>query len=59
MQSMLQCLQSLTFMNYALIGQLVVSLGSLNELSSIIKNSSITNLERKRLGKGKQDGVAA
>lgn len=47
MQSMLQCLQSLSFMDYALIGELIVSLGSLNELSSVIKNSSIANLERK------------
>lgn len=47
MQSMLQCLQSLSFMDYALIGQLIVSLGSLNELSSVIKNSSIANLDRK------------
>ena len=47
MQSMLQRLQSLGFMDYALIGELVVSLGSLNELSSVIKNSSIANLERK------------
>lgn len=47
MQSMLQCLQSLAFVDYALIGQLIVSLGSLNKLPSVIKNSSVANLGRK------------
>lgn len=42
-------------MDYALVGQLIVPLGSLNELSSVVKYSSIANLERKDIsGKEKQ-----
>lgn len=47
MQCMFQCLQPLSLMDYALVGQLVVSLGSLNELSPVVEYSSIANLERK------------
>lgn len=47
MQCMFQCLQPLSLMDYALVGQLIVPLGSLNELSSVVEYSSIANLERK------------
>lgn len=36
-------------MDYALVGQLIVPLGSLDELPSVVKYSSIANLERKDL----------
>lgn len=47
MQCMFQCLQALSLMDYALVGQLVVPLGSLNELSPVVQHSSIANLGRK------------
>lgn len=55
MQCMFQCLQALSLMDYALVGQLVVPLGSLNELPSVVQHPSIANLERKHSsGKEKQ-----
>lgn len=55
MQCVFQCLQPLSLMDYALVGQLVVPLGSLDELPPVVEHSSIANLERKhRSGKAKQ-----